>query len=95
MIVWTKEFIWKFDGQQLLIATEYMSGSHEARITGGFLPIMDELTKLHQNGMVHGDICVFNMVFFPADDAGKPQGYLFDFDFGGTDGKAKYPSGYW
>ena len=48
---------------------------------------MDELTKLHEKGMVHGEIRVFNMLFFPADDAGKPHVYLIDVDFGGTDRK--------
>jgi serine/threonine protein kinase len=71
-----------------------MSGTHEARTPGEILPILDELTKLHENGMVHGDIRVYNMVFSPADDGGKPHGYLIDFDFGGVEGKVKYPSGY-
>ena len=55
---------------------------------------MDELTKLHEKGMVHGEIRVFNMLFFPADDVGKPHVYLIDVDIGGTDRKAENPRGF-
>ena len=88
------ELIWKFTGQKLLIATKYVSGTHEATTPIDFLPIIDELAKLHENGMVHGDIRVYNMVFSRASDGEKPDGCLIDFDYGGTEGEAKYPSGY-
>ena len=88
------ELIWKFTGQKLLIATKYMSGTHKARTPIDFLPIIDELAKLHENGIVHGDIRVYNMVFSRASDGEEPDGCLIDFDYGGTEGEAKYPSGY-
>jgi hypothetical protein len=40
---------------------------------------------------VHGDIRGFNVVFGTRDD--KEEGWLIDFDFGGTRGR-KYPKGY-
>ena len=89
-----RAMIWEFNGQKLLIATKYMSGTHEATTPIDFLPIIDELANLHENGMVHGDIRVYNMVFSLASDGEKPDGCLIDFDYGGTEGEAKYPSGY-
>ena len=88
------KLIWKRDGVTWMLATQYMEGNHEARTPGDFLPIIDELTELHENGIVHGDIRVYNMVFSRASDGEEPDGCLIDFDYGGTEGEAKYPSGY-
>jgi hypothetical protein len=73
----------------LVIATPYRHGGHVAKTPKAFLPIIDQLEMLHKKGFVHGDIRAFNTVFGVEED----QGWLIDFDFGGTPGRM-YPTGY-
>eukprot|EP00980_Cylindrotheca_fusiformis_P015694 scaffold4526_cov87-Cylindrotheca_fusiformis.AAC.1 len=74
----------------LIIAVPYRRGGHVATSPGAFVPIIDQLDKLHKKGFVHGDIRAFNTVF----GENKNQGWLIDFDFGGKDGSVVYPEGY-
>ena len=69
-----------------IIAFPYKSGRHHASKPADFIPVIDQLKKLHENGYVHGDIRGFNVLF-------GENGGLIDFDFGGIPGKA-YPKGY-
>ena len=82
---------------QLVIATPFREGRHEAGRPKHFLPIVAQLEDLHKQGFVHGDIRAFNTVFDYDDDddpAKDSLGYLIDFDFGGLEGKVTYPGGY-
>jgi hypothetical protein len=82
----------KSDARALLvIATPYRLGGHVAKKPKAFLPIIDQLQKLHATEFVHGDIRAFNTVFGEQED----QGWLIDFDFGGKLGTGtRYPKGY-
>lgn len=50
--------------------------------------VAEHLKRLHENGIVHGDIRLLNMVF--SDEKSE----LIDFDFSGEQGKVEYPPGY-
>ena len=69
-----------------IIAFPYKSGMHHASRPADFIPVIDELNKLHRLGYVHGDIRGFNVLF-------GEKGGLIDFDLGGIPGKP-YPKGY-
>ena len=72
----------------LVISTPFRKGSHVAQRPKDFLPIIEQLQKIHDAGYVHGDIRASNSVF--SDE----EGYLIDFDFSGKAGTARYPPGY-
>ena len=71
-----------------VIVTPYRPGTHVAKKPTSFLPIIDDLKSLHDEGFVHGDIRGFNTVF------DENSGCFIDFDFGGKAGKAQHPKGY-
>lgn len=83
---------WNGKGSLKIISIPYRKGSHIAKTPNAFLPIIDQLEKLHKAGFVHGDIRAFNTVF--GDN--EKDGWLIDFDFGGrsTNDSPKYPPGY-
>ncbi len=70
-----------------VIAVPYKEGSHVATTLTDFIPIIQQLQALHENGYVHGDIRAFNVVF-----GGEAAG-LIDFDLSRRPGKP-YPQGY-
>ena len=70
-----------------IIAFPYKNGTHGAKQPTDFIPIIDQLIKLHSLGYVHGDIRGFNIVF--GDESG-----LIDYDLSGIPGKRTYPQGY-
>jgi serine/threonine protein kinase len=76
-------------GNLLIIAIPYKEGHHVATKPTDFIPVMDQLQKLHQHGYAHGDIRAFNVVFC----GDSKSAFLIDFDFSGNPGKA-YPRGY-
>jgi hypothetical protein len=85
----------------IVISTPYREGEHWTTYPTSFLPIIDQLSELHNKGYVHGDIRVYNIIFNNiVNDDGKvvkKNGWLIDFDFGGKcDGKSpvRYPPGY-
>ena len=73
--------------QLRIIALPYKKGTHGASKPVDFVPLIDQLIKLHGLGYVHGDIRGFNVVF-------GDEGGLIDFDFGGIAGIRTYPQGY-
>jgi hypothetical protein len=81
--------LWTPGNSLRVIRTPYRPGFHVATKPTSFLPIIDDLVKLHDMGFVHGDIRGFNTVF---DENG--WGCLIDFDLGGEHGNAQYPRGY-
>jgi hypothetical protein len=82
------------DGSKCLkvIATPFRPGKHFAQKPEAFIPVIEALEKLHDKGLVHGDIRGFNVVFH--EGISKPKGYLIDFDFGGQHQSREYPEGY-
>lgn len=58
----TGNWLWEFCGQVKVICTEFHKGVHYAKLPEHFLPIIDHLEQLHENGYVHGDIRAYNMV---------------------------------
>lgn len=80
---------WENRGQLLVISVPYREGKHRAEKVSHFLPVLKHLTHLHSHGRVHGDIRAFNIVF-----VSDKKGWLIDLDFGGVNGKAKYPENF-
>jgi hypothetical protein len=73
-----------------IISTPYRKGGHEVSKPSDFVPIIEQLHKLHKKNYVHGDIRAFNTVI-----GGEGNSWLIDFDFGGKVGDTtKYPMGY-
>jgi hypothetical protein len=89
----TTDWFWNDSPKKTIqiIATPYRPGQHVATRPKAFVPIIDQLQSLHENGFVHGDIRAFNTVF---GNESNEQGCLIDFDFGGYKGKRFYPKGY-
>jgi len=87
-----QDWLWDNYGKLQLIETAFRKSRqqnvHEAQRPGDFIPIINHLLHLHEQGFVHGDIRAFNMVFDGND------GKLIDFDLSGVVGKARYPLGY-
>jgi hypothetical protein len=55
---------WSFKGQIKIISTQFLEGGlHYAKRPGDFIPIVEELAKMHKANYVHGDIRAFNMLF--------------------------------
>jgi serine/threonine protein kinase len=74
-----------------IISTPFRVGTHTTTQPTAFLPIIDQLVKLHDKNYVHGDIRAYNMVF----GGDGENGWLIDFDFAGPCGeKTKYPPKY-
>jgi hypothetical protein len=86
-----REWMWQMnengqlEGELVVISIPYVDGEHFASNVGDFIPIVEFLQRLHDNGFVHGDIRCFNIIF------GK---CLIDFDYGGVEGSVRYPKGY-
>jgi serine/threonine protein kinase len=80
----------------LVISIPYLDGKHVATRPKAFIPIIDHLVALHNDGFVHGDIRACNTVlnYSDTDNNKDPEGWLIDFDFGGRKTKAKYLDGY-
>jgi hypothetical protein len=72
-----------------LLSYPLLKGVVLAKNASEFLSIFEELAKLHQEDIVHGDIRAYNMIF---DGTG---GKLIDFDYSGKHGQRCYPPGFW
>jgi hypothetical protein len=84
--------LWRSQGELVVFETPFREGRHFAKKPGEFVPIIQALEKLHEDGFVHGDIRGFNTVF----SENEGEGWLIDFDFGGREGKPTtvIPRGY-
>jgi len=69
-----------------LIRYPFIDGSHVASTVGQMVDVLQQLLKMHENGVCHGDVRAFNIVF-------GDKSTLIDFDFGGSR-KKRYPEGY-
>jgi hypothetical protein len=56
------DWLWQFRGRLLILATPFREGYHFAHRPTDFMPIIEHLEHLHNEGFVHGDIRAFNMV---------------------------------
>jgi hypothetical protein len=83
-----QDYLWERNGDFLVIRVPFWVGTHDASNPSDFTPVVDFLKNLHAQGLVHGDIRCFNIVF------NKGEGKLIDFDFGGSNGRRRYPRGY-
>ena len=76
-----RDWVWRNRGRLLIISVPFRVGRHDATKLSEFRPLLHHLHYLHSNGIVHGDIRAFNLVF----DA--TSGWLIDFDFGGVESR--------
>jgi serine/threonine protein kinase len=89
------DWLWNYNGQLKVIQIPYHKGLHYAKCRSQLLPIVDFLEQMHENNYVHGDIRAYNMVLNYSGC--NPQGWLIDFDFGGSlieSDPPNYPSRY-
>jgi hypothetical protein len=84
--------LWEQIGKRniTILSTPYRRGRHYATTPKAFVPVIQQLKKLHAAGFVHGDIRAYNIVF----GENPEEGWLIDFDYGGRIGDAVYPRGY-
>jgi hypothetical protein len=80
------QWLFSFRGQLQVISVPFVAGEHIPKTISDLRQITHELDILHKEGIKHGDIRLWNMVF--AKDGAK----LLDFDFSGR--KVYYPDGY-
>jgi serine/threonine protein kinase len=75
-----------------VIAVPFIEGSHQPQNKAQLLGVAKFLKRMHDQGFVHGDVRLLNIVF--TDEASDCQ--LIDFDFGGRsdDPLLMYPPGY-
>lgn len=91
----TRDTLWDFRGRFSVYATMFYVGKHVAWRPQDFIPVVNHLLWLHQDGFVHGDIRCCNIVFRMDE-----QGRLIDFDYGGrvvgnpVGAILSYPPGY-
>eukprot|EP00742_Colponemidia_sp_Colp-10_P004411 GILJ01004708.1.p1 GENE.GILJ01004708.1~~GILJ01004708.1.p1 ORF type:complete len:539 (-),score=59.40 GILJ01004708.1:345-1859(-) len=71
----------------VLLRYEWIKGRHIAIHSDQLHCVLKHLKTLHDNGVVHGDIRLSNIVF--ADQPGNSR--LIDFDMAGRAGEDKYP----
>jgi hypothetical protein len=83
-----QNYLWDRNGDFLVIRVPFWEGTHDASNPSDLTPIVQFLQNLHAQGLVHGDIRCFNIVF------NGGEGKLIDFDFGGSIGRRRYPRGY-
>jgi len=74
----------------VLLRYPFLKGASVAKKASEFVPLFEELAKLHEQDVVHGDVRAYNMIF--VEGCG---GKLIDFDYSGKHGTRPYPPGYW
>lgn len=75
------------DGRFVSIEYDYIQGNHKPRSLKQFAGVTRMLHKVHQEGFVHGDVRLQNIVF------SSSESYLIDFDPAKRE-KSMYPEGY-
>ena len=78
-------------GHLEVIGVPFYKGKHRPRSIKQLLCMNEKLKALHNKGIVHGDIRLFNIVFSEDDDN---ECHFIDFDLSGDEGTALYPSKY-
>jgi hypothetical protein len=84
--------VFDFGGQLKVIAIPFIEGSHCPQNKEQLVYVAKFLKTMHDQGFVHGDIRLLNIVF----TANPSDSQLIDFDFGGRedDNSLVYPPGY-
>ena len=62
-----------------LVSYPYLEGIHEPQNYEQFINIGNILCRLHQRGLVHGDIRCVNLIFGSPHESNKS--YIIDFDY--------------
>ena len=73
----------------VVIAYPMVEGTHQPSQVSHFIGLIEQVQALHADGMVHGDLRLYNVVFC---EGGKTQ--LIDFDFSGRKAVKSYPNGF-
>ncbi len=73
------------DGNDVVISYQWLEGTSEPQSVGQFIGVIEDLKRMHDMGICHGDIRLFNIVF------GPERGRLIDFVFAGKAGERMYP----
>jgi hypothetical protein len=74
----------------VLLQMRYIKGDWKGqKRVGIFVAIMKQLASLHEQGVVHGDVRLANMLLTETGD----RGVLLDFDFCAVEGSKGYPKG--
>lgn len=87
-------------GDMKIISYRKVNGTHQPSRLGHFTYLFQQLQKLHQKDIVHGDIRLSNIIFNTLSeeeekgDAREPSATIIDYDFSGSAGKKRYPRGY-
>lgn len=78
------------NGQLIIIKYPFLPGTHVPRRLVQFFRIIENLVRVHNEGWVHGDVRLANMVFGNDEESGT----LIDFDLSGPRSVRRYPAGY-
>jgi hypothetical protein len=70
-----------------LVKYPLIVGKHVPATMGEVSAVVEQLNKLHELRVVHGDVRAFNIVF-------GAKSRLIDFDFAGMAGLKRYPAGF-
>ena len=84
-------------GDLKIISYKKVDGTHQPSRLGHFTNLFQQLQKLHQKDIIHGDIRLSNIIFSilsEEEDAREPSATIIDYDFSGAAGKKRYPPGY-
>ncbi len=79
----------KLSEEYSLLSYSYLEGLHEPNFTQQFAVVAHKLKRLHDEGLVHGDVRIGNIIFTAVRD----QAYLIDFDYTAKQGEM-YPPKY-
>jgi serine/threonine protein kinase len=71
-----------------IISYPFIDGSHHPSSARQFVALVEQLSSLHNRGLVHGDVRASNIVF------GDGTANLIDFDFAGKADDKLYPEGF-
>ena len=77
------------DEECVVIAYPRVEGTHQPSQVSHFIALIEQVVALHNAGLVHGDLRLFNVVFC---ENGSAQ--LIDFDFSGENVVKCYPKGF-
>ena len=71
----------------VLIRYPYLEGTHQPRSVGQWIAVLRCVLRLHQDGIVHGDLRLSNIVFSSTSDVVT----IIDYDFSGRHREKTYP----
>lgn len=72
-----------------VIRYPFVEGAHVPSSVGQFKTLIEEVRRMHQQGVVHGDLRASNVVFGP-----RGRVTVIDFDLAGPQDVRRYPAGF-